>query len=346
MPLVSTITDVVSAHPHLAYAAVFLLALSEAIPVVGAVVPGSALVIGISALVPSGTVALWPLLLAATAGAISGDGLSFWLGRRYHRAILGRWPLNRHPELVVRSEAFLHRHGGKSVFLARFTPGVRAFIPLLAGIARMPGRWFYAANILSALVWAPSHVLPGVLVGASFAHAAGAAAGRLAVLLIAVAVVLWAVTRLPTWMRPATLMLAASGVAGYIWLLADGYAHRLTWVVDFSNVGYPGYRLLRPLLPDYRGAAFWPAHLAWIACFTLLALAGWRAARPAPVAAGGRTTRTAHPREDRPMNRATTRTVAAVAAAVAAATLTLAGCNDDGKDARGGSGSNSNSSSK
>jgi membrane protein DedA with SNARE-associated domain/membrane-associated phospholipid phosphatase len=192
MSFVSSITDFVLANPHLAYGAVFLLALSEAIPVVGALVPGSALIIGISALVPAGIVKLLPLLIAATVGAITGDGLSYWLGHRYHREVLCRWPLNRHPDLVAQSEAFLHRHGGKSVFLARFTPGVRAFVPLLAGILRMPVRRFYAANIASALAWAPSHILPGVLLGASF-MLTGADAGRLAVLLVAVIAVVWAV---------------------------------------------------------------------------------------------------------------------------------------------------------
>jgi membrane protein DedA with SNARE-associated domain len=55
----------------------------------------------------------------------------------------------------LRSEAFIKRNGIASVFLARFTAVVRAFVPLLAGVLRMSPRHFYAANILSALVWAP-----------------------------------------------------------------------------------------------------------------------------------------------------------------------------------------------
>jgi membrane protein DedA with SNARE-associated domain len=128
MPSISDITAFISAHPYLAYGAVFLLALSEAVPVVGAIVPGSALIIGISALVPQGILSVWPLQLSAILGAIAGDGFSYWLGHRYHEEILRRWPLNRHPELIARSEAFFHRHGAKSVFLGRFTPVVRAFI--------------------------------------------------------------------------------------------------------------------------------------------------------------------------------------------------------------------------
>lgn len=190
MSFFSAVIGYIDSHPHLAYAAIFLLALSESVPVIGAVVPGTAIIVGLAAFVPSGTLRLWPMLIAAFLGAIVGDGLSFWLGHRYHREILLRWPLSRYPELIARSEAFFVRHGGKSVFLARFTPGVRAFIPLVAGMLRMPARQFYYANILSALVWAPSHILPGVFVGA-YLSVAGAAAGRLAVLLVAVILVLW-----------------------------------------------------------------------------------------------------------------------------------------------------------
>ncbi|WP_256752897.1 bifunctional DedA family/phosphatase PAP2 family protein [Mesorhizobium sp. Mes31] len=190
MSFFSAFTDYIASHPHLAYAAIFVLALSESLPAIGAVIPGTAVIVGLAALVPSGVLTLWPMLISAFLGAIVGDGLSFWLGHRYHREILLRWPLNRYPELIARSEAFFQRHGGKSVFLARFTPGVRAFVPLVAGMVRMPARRFYYANIVSAFVWAPSHILPGVLVGAYFS-VAGAAAGRLAVLLVALIVILW-----------------------------------------------------------------------------------------------------------------------------------------------------------
>src|SRR5476649_3022806 len=159
----SALVDFVSAHPHYAHVAIFLLALSDLIPVVGTVVPGSTLVIAISALATSANVNPWILLVAATAGAIAGDGLSFWLGQRYHQEILTSWPLNQYPQFIARSERFITRYGVASVFLARFTAVVRAFVPLVSGILRMSPRHFYAANILSAIVWAPAHVFPAVL---------------------------------------------------------------------------------------------------------------------------------------------------------------------------------------
>jgi membrane protein DedA with SNARE-associated domain len=161
----SAVTDFIGMHPHYAAWAVFLLAFSEAIPIIGTVVPGSTLIVAISALGIEADISPWLLLLAATLGAIVGDGTSFWLGQRCHRQVLQRWPLDRFPKLVARSEAFFNRYGGASVFLARFTAVVRAFVPLIAGIVQMPARQFYVANILSAVVWAPAHVFPGVVFG-------------------------------------------------------------------------------------------------------------------------------------------------------------------------------------
>ena len=180
----SALVDFVSAHPHYAHITIFLLALSEAIPVVGTVVPGSTLILAISALAASADVNPWMLLIAATAGAIAGDGISFWFGQRYRATILGWWPLNRYPQLIARSEKFITRYGVASVFLARFTAVVRAFVPLISGILQMSPRQFYAANILSAVTWAPAHVFPGVLFALAL-QLAGASAEQRAILVIA-----------------------------------------------------------------------------------------------------------------------------------------------------------------
>ena len=138
--------DFVGSHPHFAFVAVFLLALSEAIPVIGTVVPGSTLILAISALASTADVTPWPVIVAEVVGAIVGDGLSFWLGHQYHRDLEG-WPLNRFPGAIHRSAQFISRYGVASVFLARFTAVVRAFVPLLAGTLRMSSQHFYVANI-------------------------------------------------------------------------------------------------------------------------------------------------------------------------------------------------------
>jgi membrane protein DedA with SNARE-associated domain len=196
----SGIVEFVGAHPNLAFFAVFMLALSEAIPVIGTVVPGSTLILAISALATGAAVSAWLLLLAAAIGAIVGDGLSFWLGQRYHREILLSWPLNRFPQLIARSEGFINRYGIASVFLARFTAVVRAFVPLLAGILNMSPRSFYLANTLSALVWAPVHIFPGVLLALTMSLW-GASAGHLGLVVISGLIFIWVAWALRRWLR-------------------------------------------------------------------------------------------------------------------------------------------------
>ena len=180
------------AHPYIAYGAVFLAAMFEVVPAIGAIIPGSMIIVAISALTPTGAVSFWPLICWAVLGAIIGDALSFWLGSHYRRQILDRWPFRRYPEIARRSEAFFQRHGGKSVVLGRFVPALRPFIPLFAGILRMPAHRFYLANGFSALLWAPAHVIPGVALGAALGLAA-AVAGRLVALTLFILLLLWAV---------------------------------------------------------------------------------------------------------------------------------------------------------
>ena len=153
----------VTAHAWLAYLTIFLAALLEAVPVVGSLVPGSTIILALSALVPGGELKLAPVLAAAVAGALFGDGTAFWVGHRSQREILSAWPLTNYPRVVAQSEAFFHRWGALAVFFARFVPPIRAFVPITAGALGMPPLRFYSINIPAVLVWAPAHILPGVL---------------------------------------------------------------------------------------------------------------------------------------------------------------------------------------
>jgi len=153
----------VSAHAWLAYLTLFLAALLEAVPVVGSVVPGSTVILALSALVPGGELKLQWVLLAAIAGALLGDGSAFWIGHRAQQKILSTWPLASYPRVVAQSEAFFRRWGTWAVFFARFVPPIRAFVPITAGALAMAPLRFYAVNIPAILLWAPAHVLPGVV---------------------------------------------------------------------------------------------------------------------------------------------------------------------------------------
>lgn len=161
--LIDPLIAFVSTHVWLAYLTLFLAALLEAVPIVGAVIPGSTIIFALSALVPGGELKLEWVLLVAVAGALLGDGSAFCLGHRQQREILNTWPLSRHPKVVAQSEAFFHRWGSLAVFFARFVPPIRAFVPVTAGALGMKPQMFFAIDIPAVLLWAPAHVLPGVL---------------------------------------------------------------------------------------------------------------------------------------------------------------------------------------
>ena len=153
----------VSAHPWLAYLTLFLAALLEAVPVVGALVPGSTVILALSALVPGGELTLWGVLASAIAGALIGDGSAYWVGHRSQRKILDAWPMSKYPVVMAQSEAFFKRWGTLAVFFARFVPPIRAFVPVTAGALGMRPIVFFGVNIPAVFAWALAHVLPGVL---------------------------------------------------------------------------------------------------------------------------------------------------------------------------------------
>ncbi|WP_407157020.1 DedA family protein [Bradyrhizobium sp. STM 3557] len=157
-PLIAFVSD----HAALAYLTIFLAAFLEAIPIAGSVVPGTTIILALSALIPGGELKLQWVLLAAIIGAVIGDGGSFWIGHRRQREILTTWPFSNYPRLVAQSEAFFHRFGTLAIFFARFVAPIRAVVPITAGALDVPPARFYAVNIPAIVLWACAHVLPGV----------------------------------------------------------------------------------------------------------------------------------------------------------------------------------------
>jgi membrane protein DedA with SNARE-associated domain len=141
------------------------LAFAESMALVGMVLPAAAVLSGAGVLIGLGILDFWTVALWGTLGAVLGDAVSFWLGRRYGASILGVWPFRHRPDWIERGRGFFLRHGGKSVFIARFFGPLRSTVPLAAGMMGMaPGR-FQAANATSAAVWTVALLFSGSLLG-------------------------------------------------------------------------------------------------------------------------------------------------------------------------------------
>ncbi len=188
--MLQTLLDWVSLHPHLSGLLIYIVTLLESLVVIGLLIPGAIVLFGVGALVATGALELLPTLAWAAAGALSGDTVSFLLGRHYHQRLRVMWPLKRYPRLVNRGIDFFYRHGGKSIFMARFVGPVRPILPAIAGMMDMRRSRFLLVDFIASMLWAPAYILPGMVFGASLGLAAEVA-GRLVVLLVVLVGISW-----------------------------------------------------------------------------------------------------------------------------------------------------------
>ncbi|MGY6253989.1 bifunctional DedA family/phosphatase PAP2 family protein [Paraburkholderia caledonica] len=226
-------------HPEWMLTVVFFAAFLESVAVIGTFVPGSTAMFLAGALTGTGSLGLGWVLAWAIVGAIAGDGLSFWLGSRYKKRIVKLWPFSRHPEVLEAGYRFFDKHGAKSVVLARFVGPLRAIVPVVAGMLGMSPVRFYAMNVLSALLWAPAHILPGVVFGASVLLA-GAVSFRLVVVLALLVGSVW------LSYRAAAFLLSHANA----WSNAAG-RHLGSWACRHPGpLGRVARRMLDPQAPD------------------------------------------------------------------------------------------------
>ncbi len=237
---------------------IFIIAMSESLLVVGLVVPGFLLMVGFGALISTGHLDFWPTTLIAIAGAICGDGLSFYLGQHYQLQLQRMWPLSRYPALIQQGNRFFEKHGKKSVMLGRFFGPLRAIVPTIAGMSGMPAREFYFSNILSALIWAPLYLLPGILFGMSLQLAkefAGQLAFLIVITIVLILLIIQLIKTLYGWLAPQ----------------ADVLSYRLIiWARRHPLLGSLPDGLVNPKHPEIRAISSF-AILLVISAVTLIA---------------------------------------------------------------------------
>lgn len=197
LPALDTIArDVGATLGPYTYAVVGLMALLETGAGIGLVAPGELAVVIGGVTAGQGHTDLLLLIAIVWACALTGDLTSYALGRR-----LGRGFLLRHGHLVkltaarlAHVEAFLSRHGGKTIIVGRFIGVVRPLVPFVAGSSRMPARRFAAAAVLASGAWSAAFTLLGYVFWQSFDRAAALAKqGSLAVAVVAAVVAIVAV---------------------------------------------------------------------------------------------------------------------------------------------------------
>lgn len=148
----------------LGYWIVLLVALLESLVLVGVFIPGTVVVILAGFLAAKGYLDVGDLIWFAAIGAMLGDGISFFLGKKGTRLFRPNSKLFK-LSYLEKGEAFLKKHGTKSIFFGRFMGPIRPISPFVAGMFKMDTKRFYFWNFLSAIAWATLYVLLGYFFG-------------------------------------------------------------------------------------------------------------------------------------------------------------------------------------
>jgi membrane protein DedA with SNARE-associated domain len=122
----------------------------------GLPVPGETALLAGAALAKFGRLSLFWVIVTAVGGAILGDNLGFFIGRRGGRALAERHgsKVGLTRKRLEQFDRFFDRHGPKTVFVARFVTGLRVFCAVLAGASGLKWSTFLFYNATGAVVWA------------------------------------------------------------------------------------------------------------------------------------------------------------------------------------------------
>ena len=144
----------------------FFLPFGETVAFLDFLVPGEVgmVLVGAAAGTPERITVVY---IAGTLGAFCGDSVSWYIGHRWGVRVLSRFPRlwRRMEHEVDRATEYFERHGGRTVFFARFVGALRAVAPLAAGTAGMPYRRFAPWNAAASVIWVGLMITLGVAFG-------------------------------------------------------------------------------------------------------------------------------------------------------------------------------------
>jgi membrane-associated protein len=143
-----------------------LIIFAESGLLIGFFLPGDTLLFGAGLAASQGKFSLFWLIICVAVAAVLGDNVGYSIGHRAGPRIFKKKDgILFRQEYIQKSEEFYEKHGGKTIILARFTPIVRTFAPVVAGAGNMSRKRFTFFNIIGGFLWAGGMSVLGYAVG-------------------------------------------------------------------------------------------------------------------------------------------------------------------------------------
>jgi membrane-associated protein len=148
------------------YFGLFAIVFAESGLFFGFFLPGDSLLFTAGFVASQGSLNIVILMTSLFVAATLGDSVGYAFGRRVGPKIFTREESRFFkPAHIIRAHNFFLKYGKKAIFLARFLPIVRTFVPIVAGVAEMPYREFIVYNIIGGASWVGSMLLTGYFLG-------------------------------------------------------------------------------------------------------------------------------------------------------------------------------------
>ncbi|MGC8855228.1 MAG: DedA family protein [Anaerolineae bacterium] len=157
------LADVISQYGGWTYGILFFVIFMETGFVVTPFLPGDSLLFAAGTFAALGSLNVYFVAFLLMGAAILGDTANYWIGHYLgDRAYQIKW-IKR--EYLDKTHAFFEKHGGKTIFLARFVPIVRTFAPFVAGIGHMSYGYFITYNFVGGITWVALFTFAGYFFG-------------------------------------------------------------------------------------------------------------------------------------------------------------------------------------
>ena len=159
------LNDIIVQYGAWTLALLFLIIFMETGVVVTPFLPGDSIIFAAATFAARGALNPWLIFVVLSIAAVAGDTANYWIGHRVGaRAYTGevKWIKK---EYMERTHVFFEKHGGKTIFLARFVPIMRTFAPFVAGVSQMPYGFFIRWNMIGGITWVAIFTLLGYFFG-------------------------------------------------------------------------------------------------------------------------------------------------------------------------------------